>query len=263
MSLITAHQLHVSLNGHEILKGVDIHLNESEIVGLIGPNGSGKTTLVKCLAHLLPPSSGKISFKGTDLSLVKKKDFVRCSAYIPQGQTIHWPMTVERVVALGRIPHRMPWQDLTAEENSIIRQTMKDTDIEHIAQMPVDRLAGGEKTLVILARALAGCPEILLADEPVQGLDPNHQIQIMELFTAFKHSGRSVLTVLHDLTLAARYCDRLYFLSEGKMLTNGTPKEVLTGEFLRRGYGIEARILEDENGLCVVPLNRCRERRDC
>ncbi|MCB9799889.1 MAG: ABC transporter ATP-binding protein [Candidatus Omnitrophica bacterium] len=256
MKILSACDLQLSLNGHSILKGVDVEVNSSEIVGLIGPNGSGKTTLVKCLTHILKPEKGKVFFKGTELDRVKKSEFVRTTAYIPQGQTIHWPMTVERVVALGRIPHRMPWQNLTAEEDKIIHQTMEDTDIDHIAQVPVDRLAGGEKTLVLLARALAGRPEILVADEPVQGLDPNHQIQIMNLLTEFKNKGRSVLTVLHDLSLAARYCDRLYFLCDGKILTSGTPKEVLSADFLRRGYGIEARIVEDENGLYVMPYKR-------
>ncbi|MDD5225571.1 MAG: ABC transporter ATP-binding protein, partial [Candidatus Omnitrophica bacterium] len=162
-------------------------------------------------------------------------------AYLPQGQVIHWPLTVKRLVSLGRIPHLMPWESLGPEDEKAIAQAMEDTDVAHLADRFIDHLAGGERNLVLLARALATQPSVLLADEPVQGLDPAHGLQVMELLSCFANSERGAIVVLHDLTLAARFCHRLVLIHQGKVLASGKPEEVLSPKNLKASYHIEAK----------------------
>ena len=236
MKLIEAQKIRVSFDGLEILQAVDLELRKGEVLGLIGPNGAGKSTLLKALIGEVTPESGSVRI------LDGKKDHrARKVAYLPQGQVIHWPLSVKRLVSLGRIPHLMPWEPLGPEDEQAIAQAMDDTDVAHLKDRFVDHLAGGERNLVLLARALATQPSVLLADEPVQGLDPAHGLQVMELLSRFANSERGVIVVLHDLTLAARFCHRLVLLHEGKVLASGKPEEVLAPENLRRSYHIEAK----------------------
>jgi len=172
-------------------------------------------------------------------------------AYLPQGREVHWPLSVRRLVELGRIPHLMPWQEPGEDDEKAVEDAMRDTDIFHLADRPVDHLAGGERSLALLARSLATKPSILLADEPVQGLDPSHSLQVMELFRKIARGGCGILAVLHDLTLAARFCDRLILLHRGGMIAQGGAEAVLSPENLARTYGIEAKYGEKE--FYVVP----------
>ena len=237
MKWIDARKIHVSLDGQSILKDVDFCLEEGEVLGLVGPNGAGKTTLLKVLAGLLKPDSGEVKIgqgiEGQPLSKIM--------AYLPQGQEIHWPLTVRRIVALGRIPHLMPWQQPGSADETAIEKAMADTDILHLSERSVDHLAGGEKRLVLLARALATQPSMILADEPVQGLDPSHGLQVMELLRQFAVGGRGVIVVLHDLTFATRFCDRVVLLHQGKVMAQGRPEEVFSADHLKASYHIEAK----------------------
>ena len=230
MKLIVANKISIQLDGLQVLQDIDLELEKGEILGLVGPNGAGKTTLLRCLAGILDPDEGTVS-----------KMSAKELAYLPQGQVVHWPLSVRRVVALGRIPHLMPWQELGAEDERAIEQAMNDTDVAHLAERPVDHLAGGERSLVLLARAIATQPSVILADEPVQGLDPAHGLQVMELLQRFALAGRGVIVVLHDLTLAARFCHRLLLLHQGKVMASGKPEEVLAAENLEKSYHIEAK----------------------
>jgi iron complex transport system ATP-binding protein len=250
MKMIEAQKVGVSFDGIEILRDVDLELRKGEVLGLIGPNGAGKSTLLKVLIGEIKPDSGtvKISFLTPSLSLGERakgegewRTRAKSVAYLPQGQVIHWPLSVKRLVALGRIPHLMPWEQLGAQDEKAIEQAMVDTDVLHLKDRFVDHLAGGERNLVLLARALATQPSILLADEPVQGLDPAHGLQVMELLSRFANSERSAIVVLHDLTLAARFCHRLILLHQGKVLASGRPEEVLSPENLRKSYHVEAK----------------------
>jgi len=236
MKLIEAQKIHVSFDGLKILQDVDLELRRGEVLGLIGPNGAGKSTLLKVLIGEIKPESGDVSLLDGKTDHIAKK-----VAYLPQGQVIHWPLSVKRLVSLGRIPHLMPWEQLGPDDEKAIAQAMTDTDVTHLKDRFVDHLAGGERNLVLLARALATQPSVLLADEPVQGLDPAHGLQVMELLSRFANSERGVIVVLHDLTLAARFCHRLVLLHQGKVLASGKPEEVLASENLRKSYHIEAK----------------------
>lgn len=244
MKLLEAQGIEVSLDGVKVLQGIGLGLERGEVLGLVGPNGAGKTTLLRVLAGLLKPDSGSVM---TGSSGVFAKDI----AYLPQGQEIHWPLSVRRLVELGRIPYLMPWQEPSAEDEKAVEEAMRDTGIFHLADRSVDHLAGGERSLALLARALATRPSVFLADEPAQKLDPSHSLQVMELFRRLAQNGCGILVVLHDLTLAARFCDRLVLLHQGAMIAQGKPETVLTPEHLAETYGIEAKYGKEE--FFVVP----------
>ncbi len=245
MKWIEAKNLSVRLDGVQALEEVSLSLEKGEILGLVGPNGAGKTTLLRVLAGLLRPDSGTVS-------KLNAKEL----AYLPQGQVVYWPVSVRRVVALGRIPYLMPWQELSEEDDRHIEQVMQNADIRHLADRSVDHLAGGERSLVLLARALATDPKVILADEPVQGLDPAHALQVMELLSRFVSTERGVIVVLHDLTLAARFCHRLILLHQGKIISKGSPEEVLTAENLKQTYGIKAKYSERKDEFYIVPWEK-------
>ena len=236
MKLIEAQKIRVRFDGLPVLQDVDLELRKGEVLGLIGPNGAGKSTFLKAIIGEIKPESGSVNILGEKKDHVAKK-----VAYLPQGQVIHWPLTVKRLVSLGRIPHLMPWEQLGPGDEKAIAQAMEDTDVAHLKDRFVDHLAGGERNLVLLARALATQPSVLLADEPVQGLDPAHGLQVMDLLSRFANSERGAIVVLHDLTLAARFCHRLVLLHQGKVLASGRPEEVLSPENLKKSYHIEAK----------------------
>jgi len=255
MNLLQAEKLHVELDGFTVLEDVSFSLAKGEIVGLVGPNGSGKTTLLKTLIGALKPQGGFVEILGKPARDFSTQELARQLGYLPQEAEVHWPLAVERIVALGRVPFLMPWEDLKNSDENIIEDAMRATDTLHLKRRRVDHLAGGEKVLVMIARLLAGEPKILLADEPVQGLDPSHALQVMELLRGVVAGGRGVLVVLHDLALASRFCDRILLLHRGKIAASGRPEEVLSPEHLKTSYHIEAKY-GNGDGFYVVPWKR-------
>lgn len=256
MKLIEAKNISVTLGKREILKDVHIDLEAGEIVGLIGPNGAGKSTLIRALAGVSMPSSGEITILGQDQKKMKEKDRAKTVAYMPQNEWIYWPLPVERVIALGRIPHLMPWQQISQKDEQIVTETMKLTDVKHLVGRSADQLATGEKRLVMLSRVLAVDSPILLADEPVAALDPNHELQVMQLLKTIAEKGRGVMVVLHHLTLAARFCNRLFLMHHGRMVASGSPREVLTPEKIKNTYGVEVKYGNESDGFYVIPWKR-------
>ncbi|MFA6600852.1 MAG: ABC transporter ATP-binding protein [Candidatus Omnitrophota bacterium] len=257
MSTLVASDLCFSFGDRPVLEDVRFDLAPGEVVGLIGPNGAGKSTLMKMFVRLLEPSTGSLLFDGKPLSGIPPGTLARQMAYLPQSQEIYWPLTAGKVVALGRIPHLAPWESLGPEDEEAIAEAMRATDTLHLAGRPVDQLAGGEQRLVLIARLLASAPSVILADEPVMGLDPCHELQVMELFRDLAvRKGKSVAVVLHNLTLAARFCDRIFLMHRGKILTAGAPDLVLREEYLRESYGIEARYGREKDGFYVIPWKR-------
>lgn len=248
--------LAVAFDGRAVLEDVAAAVQSGELVGLIGPNAAGKTTLVRTLVGLQPPARGEVTLDGKPLAGFGRRERARTIAYLPQGADAHWPVAVERIVALGRHPHLEPWRRPSATDRVAIEQAMRAARVAHLAARPVNRLSAGERARAMLARALAGEPRLLLADEPVAQLDPYHQIQVMELFRALARQGLGVLVVLHDLTLAARFCDRLMALHEGRIAAEGDARAVLTPELLARVYGVVAEIGSRGDDLFVVPLRR-------
>jgi iron complex transport system ATP-binding protein len=251
--MLDATDIHVAKGDTAILDGAAFHLENGEMVGLIGPNGAGKTTLLRCLLGLDRPDRGDIRLGGRPVRGWPARALAGEIAYLAQNAACHWPMAVERVVALGRLPHLGPWQSATDNDAEAVERSMRATDVLHLRNRQATTLSGGEQARVQLARALAVGARLLFADEPVAGLDPGHQIQVMELLRRHVGGTRSVVIVLHDLTLAARYCTRLVLMAKGRVVADGPPSQVMTAENLAAVYGIQARIEQQDEGLLVIP----------
>lgn len=253
MSLLSAQNLHAAYRKHMVLRGVNIALDGGEVLGIIGANGAGKTTLLRLLAGLYLPQQGSVMLG--NMPLAQDADSARKLAYLEQNTQCHWPMEVEQLVALGRLPHRGFGQRLTDSDRSAIEQAMRDADVLHLRHRPATELSTGEQARVFLARALAVQPHVLLVDEPVAGLDPSHQLAVMGLLQRKAAEGMGIVAVLHDLALAARYCHRLILLHEGVILATGLPNEVLTAENLRAALHVDA-LMGEHNGVpFILPWN--------
>ncbi|MFC7334169.1 ABC transporter ATP-binding protein [Rhodocista pekingensis] len=254
--LLEGRGLRLSYSGRTVLAEAGVALGRGELVGLIGPNGAGKTTLLKCLAGLLRADAGTATLDGTALDRVPPRLLARRLAYLAQSTAVHWPLTVERVVALGRLPHLDPWRAPGAADAAAIERALSQCGVGHLRDRVVTTLSGGERARVLLARALAVEPDLLLADEPVAGLDPYHQLQVMEVLRQGSARGMGTLVVLHDLTLAARYCDRVVLLSRGGVAADGPPAEVLRPVLLEAVYGVRMLALEAGGAVAYVPWER-------
>ncbi len=231
MALIEAHGLALP-NGR--LTDVDFSLAEGEMLGVIGPNGSGKSSLLSCLGGLLP-HQGDIIFEGRSVAALSPRQRAQAFSLLPQSCDSAWALRVEDVVAFGRLP----WGD---QDEAAIHQAMAETSVEPLRGRTVDRLSGGERARVWLARVLAGQPRLLLADEPIASLDLYYQRSIMDCLRRYADSGNVVILAIHDFPLAARYCDRLCLLQAGHIQAEGTPAEVLTAELLARVFQVPIHV---------------------
>jgi iron complex transport system ATP-binding protein len=250
---LSATDLSVRLNGTLIVDGATLELKAGELTALIGPNGAGKTTLVRALAGLIP-AEGRIALDGRQLDALTTRERARHIAYLPQGHIFHWPMVVAAVVALGRYPHADAFASLTDADRAAVERALNATACGAFAARPVTTLSGGERARVALARALASEAPILLADEPTVSLDPRHQLVVMELLARAAHDGGAVLAILHDLTLAARFADRVLVMDRGRLVAEGPPRAVFTPERIAAVFGVDAVIADSEVG--PIPILR-------
>lgn len=220
-----------------ILDAVGLQFAPGRLVGLIGPNGAGKTTLLRLLAGLSRPDRGMVRLGGCPIHDLPAMRRARCLSYLAQGGQAHWPLGADAVVALGRLPHG---DGTTPADRAAIARAMALTGTTGFAGRRIDRLSGGETVRVLLARALAVEAPVLLVDEPVAALDPAHQLDVMTVLADQARQGAVVIAVLHDLSLAARFCDRLVLLTQGRVLADGDATEVLAARHLATAYGIHA-----------------------
>lgn len=255
MVTLTTQTLSVSLGTRTVVDGMSLSLAPGTLIGIIGPNGAGKSTLVRALLGLVP-YRGNITLDGAEITGLTRAQIARQLAYLPQGQTLHWPLSVERLVGLGRLPHLAPMSRISAADQAIIDRAIDRADIGHLRDRIATELSGGERARVLLARALAVDARGLIADEPLASLDPGHQIDVMELLRSEAAAGSLVIAVLHDLTMAARYCDRLLLMDRGQLVAQGAPLEVLSEANLRSVYGVRARIERNQAAPLVVPTGR-------
>jgi len=205
---------------------------------VIGPNGAGKSTLLSALAGLIMPASGEVSLDGIPLSRFSRRDLARRRAYLPQNPVCEWPLSVERLVALGLTAHLPALGPLPPIFEGAIAAALVDQDLSDRKDQPVTTLSGGEFSRAMLARAMVGRPDILIVDEPVTGLDPAHAFAAMARLSAWAAGGRMVIASLHDLTLAARYATRILALKQGRVAGEGS----LTATLVREVFGVESEI---------------------
>ncbi|MFG1374169.1 ABC transporter ATP-binding protein [Xanthobacter oligotrophicus] len=230
--IVEARGISVRRGGALVVQDFSLAARPGEMLGLIGPNGAGKTSVLRALAALDPLASGTVTYGGRTADDLGRRALGRTLAYLPQSGRIHWPLPVEEMVALGRLPHGAASVDAAAE------RAMDAVELTPLRRRSAGALSGGERARLLLARALAVEAPVLLADEPVAALDPYHQLQVMELLRATARAGTAVVAVLHDLTLAARFCDRLALMKEGILIAEGAPAAVLTTDRVAEAYGV-------------------------
>ncbi len=240
VSLVLDH-VGVTLGRRAVVRDVSAEFAPGTLTAIVGPNGAGKSTLARAMLALVP-ATGTVRVDGVDAAAMPRAELARGIAYVPQGQLLHWPLTVERLVGLGRLPHLTPMSRISAADTAAIERAMARADVLDLRDRIATELSGGERARVLFARALAVEAPALIADEPLASLDPGHQIDVMDMLRAEAAGGALVIAVLHDLTLAARYCDRLLLIDAGRIVAEGAPAEVLTAERLRAVYGIDARV---------------------
>jgi len=259
MSLLKGLNLGYQIGDISILKDINFEVKAGEMVGLIGPNGAGKSTLLRLLTCVEKASSGEIFYEGTNVNQIWVGERAKRIGYLVQGAKAYWPFSVEKTVGLGRIPHQKWWQNASSEDDEKIQRAMKITETLAYRNRIVSTLSGGEHTLVMLARIFATEPQIIFADEPVAALDPYHQLHVMEILRNHACDDRAAVVVLHDLSLASRFCDRLYIINHGELYCSGTPNEVMNANNIAEVYGVKTKIDCDGEGVSVTPISRLHD----
>jgi len=252
MTLLALSDLSVSLRGRAVLRDISLGIGTGEFVGLIGPNGAGKTTLMRAALGLVP-CTGQSS-----LARLPEAARARHAAWMPQSREIAWPVSVEEVVTLGRMPHRGTGRRPGPGDRARVDEAITWMELEDLRHRAATRLSGGEQARVLIARALAQDAPLLMADEPIAGLDPAHQIATMQTFAALARQGKSALVSLHDIGMAARHCTRIVMLAEGRLVAEGPPGEVLSPARLAQVFGITAWYRDTDQGPVCQPLEVIR-----
>ena len=226
-----------------VLRDVSFAVEPGDFLGILGPNGSGKTTLLKLIDGLLAPQEGKVFLQGKHIGAMKRRDIARTMAVVPQESPFVFSYSVEEIVLMGRSPHLGNLAFETERDRAIARKAMEETEITGLAKRSFNELSGGERQRVLIARALAQEPALLLLDESTAFLDLRHQIAFMNLLASLNRGkGLTILAVTHDINLAALFCGKILLLKEGVVHSLGSPGDVLTEEAVREVYRVEARI---------------------
>ena len=247
--LLRLRDLSVTRRGNKVLDGIALDIAPGEFIGLIGPNGAGKTSLLRAALGLLAHQGH------SSLAAEPPPGRARMAAFMPQGRQIAWPLTVERLVALGRIPHGATPGGRAALDRAAVDRAIAALGLDPLRHRPATQLSGGEQARALIARALAQDTPLLIADEPIAGLDPAAQIGVMRVFAARAAQGGAVIASLHDLGLAARHCSRLVLLDHGRIAADGAPASVLTPENVGRVFGISAHFADTARGPVFQPLD--------
>jgi iron complex transport system ATP-binding protein len=250
---LRAEGLAVRLGRRFVLERIDLALQPGLLTVIVGPNGAGKTTLLRVLAGLLRPDRGAVWLGPSRLDAVPPRERARTIAYLPQNGSVGWPVPVESVVALGRMPHGEAVGDLPDDGRRAVAAAIGAVGLNGFEDRSAADLSGGERARVLLARAFATEAPVLLADEPVAALDPRHQFLVLDVLKGRAEAGATVVAVMHDLAVAARFADRLVLLDAGRIVADGAPRDVLTPRRLAEVFRIEAQVAERDGALAVTP----------
>jgi iron complex transport system ATP-binding protein len=232
--------LSVDIGGRRIVSDVDLAVPDGHFVGLLGPNGSGKSTILKALYRVHRPSAGQVLLDGTDLLSLRPRDAARRVAVVAQESTAEFDFTVFEMVMIGRTPHKGAFERDDDEDRGAVAQAIERVGCDALSERSFNTLSGGEKQRVLIARALAQGADHLILDEPTNHLDIRYQVEVLELVAGL---GITVLAALHDLSLAALFCDSVYLLADGKIVTRGPPETVITVEMVRHAYGADVMVV--------------------
>jgi iron complex transport system ATP-binding protein len=238
---LVINKLSFNYNGFPALKDVELKMGLGEVLSIVGPNGSGKTTLLKCINRILKPKQNTILIDGKDTSKIGLRELSKMMSYVPQNSTHTFPFTVFDIVLMGRRPY-IQWS-LSERDKEIVAAILNYLGIGELSMRHFNELSGGEQQKVIIARALAQQPQLLLLDEPTSSLDIKHQLEILCILKGLAQSKHcSVIVAMHDLNLASRFSDRMVMLKQGCIFAVGTPESVLTEEIIESVYGVKVHV---------------------
>lgn len=237
---VTVENTTVAIGAKEIVQSISLEALEGEFIGLLGPNGSGKSTLLKAIYQVLPYKEGSIRFNGREIKAISLKEIAKEMSVVGQFNGVQFEFTVIDLVLMGRSPYLKPFQKESKEDYRIAIEALKKVGMDDAMEKNYNLLSGGEKQRVALARALAQQPDLIILDEPTNHLDIKYQIHILSVV---KKLGITVIAALHDLALAAQFCDRIYVMKHGKMIADGIPKEVITPQMVKEVYDIDCEVV--------------------
>ncbi|MEG1310752.1 MAG: ABC transporter ATP-binding protein [Romboutsia sp.] len=243
----------VKIDKTDILNGIDIDVSNKEFVGIIGPNGSGKSTFLKCIYRILKPSGGVIKINEVSIDKLSIKETAKKMAVVSQHNNYDFDFTVQDIVLMGRSPHKKMMERDSKADYEIMHESLKKVGMLNFKDRIFSTLSGGEQQRIILARALSQKTSCLILDEPTNHLDIKYQLQLMNIV---KNLNIEVISAIHDLNIAAMYCDKIYVLKNGEIVNYGTPRDVLTKELIKEVYEVDAKIYEDKStGLINISYN--------
>jgi iron complex transport system ATP-binding protein len=248
--IISIHGLEFSYNSHPVLQKITLELGKGEILGVIGPNGSGKSTLLKCLDGILKPNFGSILLNGSEINSFSMRELARFIGYVPQSEANRFPLNVFEAILLGRKPF-LNWKP-SALDYEKVSEIITRLNLESIAMRDMNTISGGERQKVIIARAIAQEPQVLLLDEPTSYLDLRHQLEVMDLIKILAQAGTASVIAIHDLNLASRYCHKLVLLNNGMVFAAGG-KEVLDPKYLEPVYKVKIKTCNETGQKVIIP----------
>jgi iron complex transport system ATP-binding protein len=256
---LAAEDLRLAYDDRVVVDGLDLTLTDGSFTAIVGPNGCGKSTLLRALGRLLRPATGQVLLDGRSIARTPTREVARVLGLLPQTPVAPAGLTVADLVARGRHPHQSWLRQWSREDEAVVAEALRWTDMADLGDRPVDELSGGQRQRAWISMALAQETDLLLLDEPTTYLDLSHQIDVLELVARLHaERGRTIVVVLHDLNLAARYAQRLVAMRDGVLVASGTPHEVLTERLLADVFDLEARVVPDPvaGTPMVVPVRR-------
>lgn len=262
MVVLKVHDIECSYGSARVLNGLTFSIERGSFTGVIGPNGSGKSTLLRCISRVLKPARGSVFLEGNNLYNLSFLEAARKMAVVPQDTAVNFPFTVEEVVMMGRSPHLGRFQLEGKRDFEVTSRVMELTNISYLADRLITAISGGERQKVIIAKALAQEPEVILLDEPTSHLDINHQVEILNLLQRLnREEGLTIISIFHDLNVAAQYCDRLILMQKGRIFAVGIPEKVLTADNIKSVYGADVLVRKHPvtGRPTVMPLVRIRQ----
>lgn len=259
--MLQVNDIHFSYGGYPVLRGTSFKVREGELCGLFGPNGCGKTTLFKCCLRFLRFPRGTVRMEGCDVGDMRVADLAKKVAYVPQEHKPPFPYLVREVVLMGRTPHLGGFFGVKRKDKEIALEALKRVGISDLAKRPYNQLSGGQRQMVLMARALAQDTPLMFLDEPTSALDFQNQMRIWEIMCEIAEEGKTILACSHDPNHVAWFCDRVVVMADGAVISNGGPKEVITEEMLDRIYENTCTVRSMADTQMVMP--RCIASREC